>query len=147
MQSISARNLKEYSAENYVNISAKLRKTYTGIFVDFLCETFEEYFLQILANFSVHLSCSSSIGTWEKNFMQSISAKNLTEYSAENYVNISAKLWKTYKGIFVDFLCEAFAEYFLQIFSEFFCTFFLQQFHWNMEKKIMQSISARNLTE
>ena len=31
--------------------------------------------------------------------------------------------------IFVDFLCDAFAEYFLQIFSEFFCTFFLQQFH------------------
>ena len=62
--------------------------------------------------------------------MQNISARNLTEYSAENYVNISAKLRKTYTGIFVDFLCEAFVKYFLQINIEFFRTFFLQQFHW-----------------
>ena len=52
MQNISASNLTEYSAENYVNISAKLRKTYTGVFVDFSCEAFAECLRSICRKFA-----------------------------------------------------------------------------------------------
>ena len=69
-----------------------------------------------------------------KSFMQNIFARNLTAYSAENYVNISANLRKTYKGNFVNFSFEAFAEY-----------FFLQQFYCKNDKKFYAEYFCKKL--
>ena len=90
MQNSCARNSTEYSAQNYVNISAKL-----------------------IINFSVHFSYSSSIGKYNKYFMQNISARNSTEFSAENYVNISAKITAVPLENIIKILCKIFLQEFV----------------------------------